>query len=159
MAWGAIYRTGRSSIIIIERDKQSARKGFTARSYQKALSEGLLPIFDGTRLFQQDNAKIHVCASTAHWLSERVIIQIEWPAHSPDLNPIEYVWKALKQELVTANPHLSNLKKNKAHKAELTECIKKAWAAIPQALITRLIELMPRRLHAVIRARGWYTKY
>ena len=91
MAWGAIYRTGRSPIIIMERDEQSARKGFTAQSYQKALSEGLLPIFNGTRLFQQDNAKIHVCASTAHWLSERAIIQIKWPAHSPDLNPIEHV--------------------------------------------------------------------
>ncbi|GAO15952.1 hypothetical protein UVI_02039730 [Ustilaginoidea virens] len=125
MAWGAIYRTGRSPIIIME----SIRRLYLKVFY----------------LFLT--------------LSEHTIIRIKWPAYSPNLNPIEHVWKALKQELVTANPHLSNLKKNKAHKAELTECIKKAWAAIPQALITRLIESIPQRLHAVIRACGWYTKY
>ena len=65
MAWGAIYRTGRSPIIIMDRDEQSARNGYTARSYQKALSEGLLPIYDGMRLFQQDNARIHTCAATS----------------------------------------------------------------------------------------------
>lgn len=78
------------------------------------------------RLFQQDNARIHTCAATSQWLRRHTIIAIEWPPHSPDLNPIEHIWKALKQELVTANPHLLILKNNEAHRAELIECIKKA---------------------------------
>ena len=39
------------------------------------------------------------------------------------------------------------------------ECLKSAWAALDQAKIDSLIRSMPRRLEALRKARGWYTKY
>lgn len=159
MAWGAIYGTGKSDLVIMERDQDAPRKGYTAKSYQKALAKGLLPIYNGTRQFQQDNARIHNFGGTPQWLQQHCIQWIEWPAHSPDLNPIEHCWKALKQNLTTLFPHIEDLKNNIADRAKLEECMHAAWAAVPQALITRLIESLPRRLRAVIRARSWYTKY
>lgn len=59
MAWGAICVTGKSDLVIMERDPDAPRKGYTAKSYQKALEKRLLPIYDGTWQFQQDNARIY----------------------------------------------------------------------------------------------------
>lgn len=159
MVWAAIWRSGKSNLIIVERDQQGKRKGYTARSYQNALSEGLLPIYDGTQRFQQDNARIHNFGGTPEWLQLYGIEYIDWPPHSPDLNPIEHVWKALKSNLRKMFPHLQDLKDNRASREELIRCIKLAWAAIPPSLIRKLVESLPRRLEAVRLARGWYTKY
>ncbi|KAK4243595.1 hypothetical protein C7999DRAFT_44627 [Corynascus novoguineensis] len=38
------------------------------RSYQKALEEGLLLVYNGTRHFQQDNAKVYTSTSSIEWL-------------------------------------------------------------------------------------------
>ncbi|KJZ68019.1 hypothetical protein HIM_12591 [Hirsutella minnesotensis 3608] len=159
MVWAGIWRGGRTPLVIMRRDPQAPRRGYTARSYRDALRDGLLPSYDGTRRFQQDNAKIHLARDTVQWLQVQAIEYIDWPSHSPDLKPIEHAWRALKQELITQCPHLQDLKANAASIAELEEKLKLAWDALPQDLFDRLIESMPRRLAAVRRARGYYTKY
>ena len=75
----------------LERDQDFPRKGYSARSYIKALEEGLLPVYDGTRHFQQDNAKIHKAKASMAWIIGHGIELWDWPSHSPDLNPIEHV--------------------------------------------------------------------
>jgi hypothetical protein len=55
---GAIWRGGKSDIIIMVRDQTAKRRGYSSRSHQLALEEGLIPIYDGTRRFQQANARI-----------------------------------------------------------------------------------------------------
>ncbi|KPA35671.1 transposase [Fusarium langsethiae] len=159
MVWGAIWRGGKSDIIVMIRDQTARRKGYTPASYIQALEEGLLPIWTGFRHFQQDNARIYTSEATTNWLLENGISWIDWPAHSPDLNPIEHIWKQLKLNIRKMFPHLNLLKNNEVDKAKLIECIKLAWAAITSEQINRLIDSLPRRLDACIRARGWYTKY
>lgn len=73
MVWGAIWENGRSELIIMERDPTSKRKGYTSQSYISALREGLLPIYDGTRFFQQDNSSIHTSAASMEWMMEQGI--------------------------------------------------------------------------------------
>lgn len=107
----------------MERDESSRRSGYTAKSYQKALSEGLLPVYDGTRRFQQDNARIHNFGGTPEWLQVHGIEYIDWPAHSPDLNPIEHVWAALRRKLMLLFPYLRDLKRNKASIEEMKRCL------------------------------------
>jgi hypothetical protein len=99
MVWGAIWRGGKPDIIIMIRDDMPRRNGYTSRSCQLALEEGLLYIYDVTRRFEQDNAKIHVSESSTAWLLEHGIEFIDWPAPSPDLNPIEHIWKLLKSKI------------------------------------------------------------
>lgn len=159
MVWGMIWIGGRSTLVIIERDETSRRRGYSAKSYQKALEEGLLPFYNKTRHFQQDNAGIHRAKTIEEWLMARGISWVEWPAHSPDLNPIEHCWAALKRRLYKMFPELSELKRNELDISRFKEYLRAAWEAIPQDLIDRLIRRMPRRLRVVKKARGWYTKY
>lgn len=43
--------------------------------------------------FMQDNARIHTSQVARAWFrAHPEIIQLQWPAYSPDLNPIENVW-------------------------------------------------------------------
>jgi hypothetical protein len=157
--WAAVWRDGRSELIVIERDPNAPWQGYSAQSYQAALEEGLLPIYNNTRRFQQDNTRIHNFGGTPKWLQEHGIEYIDWPPHSPDLNPIEYIWKALKQKVLSLFPHLRYLRDNLVDREELKRCLMIAWAAIPQELIQKLINSLKQRLHTVIQAQGYYTEY
>ena len=41
----------------------------------------------------------------------------------------------------------------------LAKAVIEAWEAIPQEQIDDLIKSMPRRCVAVVKAKGWHTKY
>jgi hypothetical protein len=159
MFWAAITIEYRTPIVMMERDERSFHQGYTAWSYQQALEQGLVTHYDGTIHFQQDNSRIHTANSSLEWLRNHGVEYIDWPPFSPDLNPIENVWAILKRRLRRDFPHLHDLKDNIENRAELRRCIELAWAAIPQSTIRGIIMSLERRLRAVIRARGWYTKY
>lgn len=159
MFWAGIWPTGRTSILSMTRDQTARKKGYSGWSYRKVLGEGLLPHYDGTRVFQQDNARIHTSEATMTWLLEYGIELLDWPPHSPDLSPIENIWSILKRQLRKKYTHLQDLKNNEADRAELQRCVEEVWRAIPQEQIFNCIKSLEKRLRACIRARGWYTKY
>jgi hypothetical protein len=65
----------------------------------------------------------------------------------------------LKRALLKLHPFLFEEGRAQTDWKNFHEAIQEAWWAIPQASIDRLIDSMPHRIEAVIRARGWYTKY
>ena len=93
------------------------------------------------------------------WFENRGIWVIDWPPCSPDLNPIEHAWKALKHELYRLYPNLHELKNNEADIEVLRARIVEAWERVDQARIRRLVQSIPDRLNACRAAFGWYTKY
>ena len=52
----------------------------------------------------QDNALCLTAKSVKTFFSEEDIIVMEWPTHSPDINPIENVWKLLNERPKEKNP-------------------------------------------------------
>lgn len=159
MIWGAIWIGGRSELVVMERDQDAPRQGYSSVSYIDALNNALLDIYEPGILFQQDNAGIHTSEHTQEWFETHGIYVIDWPPHSPDLNPIEVVWALLKRELFNRYPSIANGRRRIRDWEVFREALIDSWNHIDQDVIDSLIRSMPRRIDAVKKARGWYTKY
>lgn len=103
-------------------------------------------------IFQQDNDPKHKSRLVMNWIEGVGIQLLDWPAYSPDLNPIEHIWVCLKRKLADYETTPESMH-------ELWVRIEKEWESITPDLCRHLIESMPRRIAAVIAARGGYTKY
>jgi hypothetical protein len=138
MVWAGIARRRKTYLIVMTRDPEAPRNGYTSWSYTKALGEGLLPFLDEFELFQHDNARIHTSQEATDWLLLHGIRPIDWPTHSPDLNLIEHLWKALKSKLRRLYPEFTKLGKSRTHIAQMIEWIKEAWDALDPSLVEKL---------------------
>uniref|UniRef100_A0A668ACI7 Tc1-like transposase DDE domain-containing protein n=1 Tax=Myripristis murdjan TaxID=586833 RepID=A0A668ACI7_9TELE len=70
---------------------------------------------------------------------------MEWPALSPDLNPIENLWDQLSRRVEARSSVPQNLN-------VLRAALQEEWDAMPQQTISRLVNNMRRRCQAVIDA-------
>ena len=86
------------------------------------------------------------------WFEGEGIRTMPWPAQSPDLNPIEHLWYRLKRAI-----HRHPEPARGVH--ELWERAEEEWGQITVEACRELIESMPRRVEAVIEAKGGPTKY
>ena len=90
----------------MEHDESAARNSYTANLYIEALCEGLVPHHTPGTIFQQDNARIHTANIVPSWFESRGVEVVDWPAHSPDMSPIEPVSRFLKLKIFSMFPEL-----------------------------------------------------
>ncbi len=119
------------------------------------LEHNMLPsrrhLFQGRPcIFQQDNAKPHSAHITKSWLRRKRVRVLDWPACSPDLSPIENVWRILKCKMRQRRPRTV---------AHLKTCLQEEWDKITPETLHHLVSSVPKRLLSVVKRNGNITKW
>jgi len=119
----------------------------------------MYPSSDG--YFQQNNAPCHKVRIISNWFLEHdnEFTVLKWPPQSPDLNPININYKIIKYlrdlvewEFCALDVHPTNLH-------QLQDAILIIWANISKGCFQHLLESMPHRIKAVLKAKGGQTQY
>src|SRR6266568_3899483 len=151
MVWGCMGWNGVGELAEVE-------GRMDADQYVDILDNHLLPsieesgIADGECVFQQDNDPKHTSRKARNWMEENNITLLHWPPQSPDLNPIEHLWHHIKSQLCKYETPATGV-------WEIWDRVAEVWNNIEPEVCHGLIESMPRRLEAVIKAKGGNTKY
>ncbi|KAF0683486.1 Aste57867_24467 [Aphanomyces stellatus] len=149
MVWGGIWADGKTCLAFVDGTQ-------TSPDYVYTLSEYLLPAahlrFATDFVFQQDNASIHTATTTKEFFVEQNVNVLDWPALSPDLNPIENVWGYLVQRVYGGGEQYNS-------KEELKRSILLHWNALDPSYLQKLVFSMKTRCLRVVAAGGMTTKY
>lgn len=155
MVWGAFIGSRLSTLVTMPKNLRKAvdfvevvYKGELERFWAEVLASGV----EGM-ILMEDGAPIHRSNAPKAWREAHGIPKMEWPAQSPDLNPIEMLWKILKD----AVQHKRNRRPKNV--AEMELALKEEWGKVTGAYLERLIESMPARMRAVIKAKGGSTRW
>ena len=149
MVWGPFSSSGFTPLVRLE-------GRFNSAAYVEMLQNHLIPALhsllpDGGK-FQQDNAPIHTAAATRRFFQTNNITTIDWPAFSPDMNPIENVWgrmaKTLEPEKI-------------ADSEELFQKLFEIWDRLmsDEEYRLALTRSMPNRAETLLKLRGGNTNY
>ena len=149
MVWGAFSALGKLELAFT-----SSR--MDGNEYQKILQNHYIPFKNRFRrlqlTFQQDNASMHVLRSTKAWFESKGINLMDWPARSPDLNPMENLWGILVRRIYANN-------KQYGTKEELQQAILDAWDNVENSVLNNLVNSMPNRIFDVIQCNGNVINY
>ena len=90
MVWAGISTQGKTDLHVIDNGTLTALRYVNeildvyVRPYAGAVGENFI--------LMVDNARAHRARITDQYLEQATIVRMEWPARSPDLNPIEHAW-------------------------------------------------------------------
>ena len=146
--WGSISMLGKVSLTFYEGtldayDYQTLLRNHLYRQANQLWGEGVW-------IMLQDGATCHTAGSTIRAISNHAGDIIDWPAASPDLNPMENVWSILKDRVAKRNPQT---------KEDLKNFIRQEWRNLDNDEVITIAESMPDRVLMLIENKGSYTGY
>lgn len=147
--WGGMTSARKTNLLIMNGN-------VTGQSYlQNVIEPIIIPQWQQHApnfLFMDDNAPPHRARIVTARLQAARVPHMDWPAMSPDLNPLEHLWDQLKRQVYARDPPPRDLR-------ELRVAVVAEWNLIPQNRLLRLVRSMRQRCQAVINANGGNTRY
>lgn len=125
-------------------------------NYIETLENALIPtrdLFfggDPNWMFQQDNAPCHKALSVTEWFEENDIKVLQWPARSPDLNPIENLWTFIDRKLTKAPVTSAE---------DLKKALKEHFEGTSTQYCQSLFNSIKRRCQLCINNKGGHIPY
>jgi len=148
MVWGCMAASGVGNLEILNGVMDH-------KYYIDILKRNLVPSAEKLGLasdyyFVQDNDPKHTALNTRMYLLFNTPHFLKTPPQSPDLNPIEHMWdrleKKIRSRIITSKPML-------------IQALQEEWAKTKESYTQHLVNSMPDRLKAVIKNKGYPTKY
>ena len=151
IVWGGFSKQGRTSLVGIVGN-------FNQHTYRSIIDANILPFKNNVHgnnalfILQEDNCGPHRAKSINTYLYSASVNRMQWPAKSPDLNPVENIRGIMKQKL----------RKRKVMPSNPTEpfmILSEIWNSMPDAYFHNLVVSMPARVKMVKESSGGSTKY
>ncbi|KIM93681.1 hypothetical protein OIDMADRAFT_21483, partial [Oidiodendron maius Zn] len=124
--WAAFGYSKRTELATIPGDPASARGGVSAYRYIEVLEEYILTILETNTFFIYNNIQVYIAILVQEWFAKRDINIIDHPPFSPDINPIENLWKILKAKIIELYPELITINDNNTTRQFLIRAAKEA---------------------------------
>ncbi|CAK1594744.1 unnamed protein product [Parnassius mnemosyne] len=150
MVWSIISSKGTGRLNIVE---GTMRQDLYIQVLETKMLPQVLVLFpNGEFKLMHDSAPCHKAKKVTKFLNAQKVKVLDWPGNPLDLNPIENFWELMKREI--SREVVNN-------KRELIERLIDVWHRSESVKIncSKCIESMPRKIQAVIEAKGGVTKY
>ncbi len=148
MVWGCVSALGKGNLHFCDGT-------INAEKYIEILEHNMLPSRrhlsrDVHAYFNKTMQKPHSAHITKSWLRRKRVRVLDLPACSPDLSPIENVWRILKRKMRQRRPRTV---------AHLKTCLQEEWDKITPETLHHLGSSVPKRLLSVVKRNGNITKW
>ena len=161
-SWGALW-DGDVYVTDLPLAGKGPRKGLSGADFLKHFKVHMTACLARVRkqfprkeiVVVMDGAGVHNTAK--EWLRQKKIGLVEpWPAHSPDLNPIENGWSYMKRRMGLS---VQLFKNTKANREKIRELRSEVVEALDPKVCSSLALSFERRLERVVELGGEYTGY
>lgn len=149
LVWGVIGVGWRFLKVL---DIQLANGGVTSDVYRESCLRELKGVKEirGRRL-QQDGALVHWTPPNRHYIKNQLKLPTldGWPAHSPDLNPIEHMWSIVQRSVSARGPWAVD---------ELRKYVSEEWNKVPVSVVDSLVLSFKKRCGECVAVRGGHVE-
>jgi hypothetical protein len=149
-AWGCFSASGPGYMALFEGSLDAARLRDILRDYLIPTYLEQFPDAPVRWLLWDNDPGRHMSRLVKNFLHTQAVTCLDFPPYSPDLNPIENLWRDMNLRMQDS---LADTKD------EMEELVKHTWAATTPEQCDKLARSMPHRIKQVIEREGAYTDY
>jgi hypothetical protein len=101
---------------------------------------------------QEDGAKYHFAKIPTANKDLHKVRRLDWPPQSPDLSPIENLWKQLKNAISARRHRIRTTE-------EMEVALRREWTKIQKESLEKLMESMPKWIAQMLKNKGGVIEY